>query len=61
MQKGTTSRAMAAERPSTEFYDFYSVSLEYFGYHNITAVDHAQLPDNNNLNTDLVLSFCHQN
>jgi hypothetical protein len=24
---------MAADRPYGEFYDFYSVSLEYFGYH----------------------------
>jgi hypothetical protein len=24
---------MAADRPYGEFYDFYSVSSEYFGYH----------------------------
>jgi hypothetical protein len=31
MREGTTSRAMAADRPYGEFYDFYSVSPEYFG------------------------------
>jgi hypothetical protein len=29
----TTSRVMAADRLYVEFYDFYSVSPEYFGYH----------------------------
>jgi hypothetical protein len=28
----TTSRVMAANRRYGEFYDFYSVSPEYFGY-----------------------------
>jgi hypothetical protein len=32
MREGTTSRAMAADRPFGEFYDFYSVSPVYFGY-----------------------------
>jgi hypothetical protein len=32
MQEGTTWRVMAADRPCGEFYDFYSVGLEYFGY-----------------------------
>jgi hypothetical protein len=32
MREGTTSRVMAADRPNGEFYDFYSVSSEYFGY-----------------------------
>jgi hypothetical protein len=32
MREGTTSRVVAAERPYGEFYDFYSVSSEYFGY-----------------------------
>jgi hypothetical protein len=27
---GTTSRAMATDKPYREFYDFYSVSSEYF-------------------------------
>jgi nicotinic acid mononucleotide adenylyltransferase len=27
------SRVMVANRPYGEFYDFYSVSPEYFGYH----------------------------
>jgi hypothetical protein len=31
MREGTTSRVMAADRPYGDFYDFYSVSLEYFG------------------------------
>jgi len=33
MREGTTSRVMAADRPYGEFYDFYSVSPENFGYH----------------------------
>jgi hypothetical protein len=32
MWEGTTSRVMAADRPYVEFYKFYSVSPEYFGY-----------------------------
>jgi hypothetical protein len=32
MREGTTSRVVAADRPYGEFYDFYSVSPEYFGY-----------------------------
>jgi hypothetical protein len=32
MREGTTSRVMAADRPYGEFYYFYSVSPEYFGY-----------------------------
>jgi hypothetical protein len=31
MRERTTSRVMAADRPYGEFYDFYSVSPEYFG------------------------------
>jgi hypothetical protein len=31
MLEGTTSRAMAADKPVGEFYSFHSVSLEYFG------------------------------
>jgi hypothetical protein len=30
MREGTTSRLMAVDRPYGEFYDFYSVSPEYF-------------------------------
>jgi hypothetical protein len=33
MQKGTTSSVMVADRPHGEFYDFYSISPENFGYH----------------------------
>jgi hypothetical protein len=32
MWEGTTSRVMAAEWLYGEFYDFYSVIPEYFGY-----------------------------
>jgi hypothetical protein len=32
MREGTSSRVMAADRPYVAFYDFYSVSSEYFGY-----------------------------
>jgi hypothetical protein len=32
MREGIISRAMAADRLYGEFYDFYSVSPEYFGY-----------------------------
>jgi hypothetical protein len=35
MREETTSRVMAADRPYGEFYDFYSVSPEYFGYHHV--------------------------
>jgi hypothetical protein len=31
MWEGTTSRVMATDRSYGEFYDFYSVGLEYFG------------------------------
>jgi hypothetical protein len=29
---------MVADKPCGEFYDFYSVSREYFGYHHVTSV-----------------------
>jgi hypothetical protein len=32
VREGTTLRAIAADRPYGEFYDFNSVSPEYFGY-----------------------------
>jgi hypothetical protein len=32
MQEGTILRVMEADRPYGEFYDCYSISLEYFGY-----------------------------
>jgi hypothetical protein len=35
MREWTTSRVMAADRPYGEFYDCYSVSQEYFGYHHV--------------------------
>jgi hypothetical protein len=31
MREGNTSRVMVADRPYGQFYDFYSVSSEYFG------------------------------
>jgi hypothetical protein len=37
MGEGTNSRVMATDRPYAEFYDFYSVSPEYFGYHHTTT------------------------
>jgi hypothetical protein len=40
MREGNTSRVMVTYRPYGEFYEFYSVSLEYFGYH------HVPLPSN---------------
>jgi len=33
MQKGTTSRVRAADRPYGKFYGFYSVSPENLRYH----------------------------
>jgi hypothetical protein len=37
MREGTTSRVMATDRPYGEFYDFYSVSPEYFGYYLVSG------------------------
>jgi hypothetical protein len=37
MRVGTTLRVMAADRLYGEFYDFYSVCLEYFGYHHLNS------------------------
>jgi hypothetical protein len=33
MREGATPRVTVADRPYGEFYDFYSVSPENFGYH----------------------------
>jgi hypothetical protein len=38
MWEGTTSRVMVSNRPYGEFYDFYSISPEYFGYHHILLI-----------------------
>jgi len=38
MREGTASRLTAADRPYGEFYDFYSVSPENFGYHLVCYV-----------------------
>jgi hypothetical protein len=37
MRVGTTSRVTAADIPYGEFYDFYSISPDYFGYHHVLA------------------------
>jgi hypothetical protein len=33
VREGNTWRVMAADKSYGEFYDFYCVSPEYFGYH----------------------------
>jgi hypothetical protein len=38
MQEGTTLRVMVTDRPYGEFYDFYSVSPEYLGYHHVLPI-----------------------
>jgi hypothetical protein len=38
MREGTTSRVMAADRLYGEFYDFYSVGAEYFGFQYVFVV-----------------------
>jgi hypothetical protein len=55
MWEGTTSRAMAADRPYGEFYDFYSVSPEYFGYTFVCLV----ICEYGNLEACLCLSTAH--
>jgi hypothetical protein len=37
MWEGTTLRVMMTDRPYGEFYDFYSVSLEYIGYYHVVC------------------------
>jgi hypothetical protein len=39
MREGSTSRVLAADRPYGEFYNFYSVSPEYFGLHHVTVFE----------------------
>jgi hypothetical protein len=48
--EGTTSRVMAADRPYGEFYDSYSVSPEYFGYHHVELEDGGRKLLGNNSN-----------
>jgi hypothetical protein len=43
MREGTTSRAMVADRLYGKFYDFYSVSPEYFEY-TLVNYKHKELP-----------------
>jgi hypothetical protein len=40
MREGTASRVTVADRPYSEFYDFYSISLENFGYHLVLHQKH---------------------
>jgi hypothetical protein len=42
MREGTTSRVMATDAPYGEFYDFYNVSPEYFGYKLVCVHSHYQ-------------------
>jgi hypothetical protein len=37
MREEIISRAMASDRPYSEFYDSHSVSQEYFGHHHVFA------------------------
>jgi len=48
MPEGTTSRVTAADRPYGEFYDFYSISPENFGYHLIILASESDVKYNNN-------------
>jgi hypothetical protein len=41
--EGTTSRVMATDRPYGKFYDFYSVSPEYFRYQHILLLNSPDL------------------
>jgi hypothetical protein len=43
MREGTTSRVMVADRLYGEFYDFYTIRLEYFGYYLVLMVHLRQL------------------
>jgi hypothetical protein len=38
--EGTNSRMMAADRSYGKFYDFYSVSPEYFGYSHVVLIEY---------------------
>jgi hypothetical protein len=52
MREGTASRVMAAYRSYGKFYDFYSVSSEYFGYHLVYCIsrEFPKLINNDSLN-----------
>jgi hypothetical protein len=43
MSEGTNSKAMGADRPYGEFYGFYSISTEYFGYSLIQVQAYSSL------------------
>jgi hypothetical protein len=51
MQEGTASRVMAADRPYDEFYDFYSLSPEYFGYLHVHTFTYRRLLMSNSFNS----------
>jgi hypothetical protein len=36
----TTLRVMAADKPYGEFYNFYTISPEYFGYYHVYGILH---------------------
>jgi hypothetical protein len=38
VRERTTSRVMVADRSYGEFYDFYSVSPEYFGFQHVNVI-----------------------
>jgi hypothetical protein len=42
MWEGPPSRVMAAYGPYGDWYDFYSVSPEYFGYHHLLYSSHCE-------------------
>jgi hypothetical protein len=56
IQEGSNTRVMAADRPYGEFYDFYSVGPEYFGY---ILVYCARLIFKIHLNIDTPTGICH--
>jgi hypothetical protein len=43
MREETTLRVMAADRPYGEFYVFYSVGPEYFGYIIVVIIRHKNM------------------
>jgi hypothetical protein len=43
MREKATSRVMAADRPYGEFYVFYSVGPEYFGYTIVVMIRHKNM------------------
>jgi hypothetical protein len=52
MREGNTSRVMATDRPYGKFYDFCSVSPEYFGYHHVYIFVLTELDESKTSNTE---------